>query len=135
MIVKNDIKTILSAIESIAGIIDTYCICDVGSIDDTKEIIEAYFEKKKIKGMLFEHMFKDFGYNRTVAYNEARKMADYVIFLDANSVITINPPFVKKSLIHEKYLLRYRYFDHTSYKCCIYKSTVDAICTGLVYEY
>ena len=38
MIVKNESKVITRLLESVSPIIDTYCICDTGSTDDTKEI-------------------------------------------------------------------------------------------------
>ena len=41
MIVKNESKVIRRLLESALPIIDSYCICDTGSTDDTKEIIRG----------------------------------------------------------------------------------------------
>ena len=40
MIVKNESKIITRLLESVLPIIDTYCICDTGSTDNTIEVIE-----------------------------------------------------------------------------------------------
>ena len=50
MIVKNESKIIRRLMESVAPIIDTYCICDTGSTDDTADIITNFFEEKNIQG-------------------------------------------------------------------------------------
>ena len=48
MIVKNESKVIRRLLESAAPIIDSYCICDTGSTDDTKEIIRDFFKSRNI---------------------------------------------------------------------------------------
>ena len=50
MIVKNESKIITRLFDSDSSIIDSYCICDTGSTDDTIKIITEYFEKKNIPG-------------------------------------------------------------------------------------
>jgi glycosyltransferase involved in cell wall biosynthesis len=46
MIVKNESRIISRLLESVAGVIDTYCICDTGSTDNTIDIIKTFFDKK-----------------------------------------------------------------------------------------
>ena len=43
MIVKNESKIIERLLTSVLPIVDTYCICDTGSTDNTKEIIKGFF--------------------------------------------------------------------------------------------
>ena len=74
MIVKNESKIITRLFDTILPIIDTYCICDTGSTDNTREIIEHYFKEKKIPGKVIQEPFKDFGHNRTVALKAAKNM-------------------------------------------------------------
>ena len=50
MIVKNESNIIIRLFDSILPIIDSYCICDTGSTDNTIEIIKKYFDKHVIKG-------------------------------------------------------------------------------------
>jgi glycosyltransferase involved in cell wall biosynthesis len=67
MIVKNESRIITRLFDSIISIIDTYCICDTGSTDNTIEIIEEYFNKKGLTGKIIKEPFKNFSYNRNIA--------------------------------------------------------------------
>ena len=67
MIVKNESKVILRALQSVLAIVDCYCICDTGSTDNTIEIIEQFFREKNIPGKIIHEPFKDFAHNRNVA--------------------------------------------------------------------
>ena len=48
MIVKNESKIIFRLFDSVINLIDTYCICDTGSTDNTVQMIEDYFREKNI---------------------------------------------------------------------------------------
>jgi tetratricopeptide (TPR) repeat protein len=93
MIVKNEGKIILRLLESISSIIDSYCICDTGSTDNTIEIIKQFFDNRKISGKIIQEPFRDFGYNRSFALKscEGMKNADYILLLDADMIFWINP--------------------------------------------
>ena len=109
MIVKNESKVITRLLESVTPLIDSYCICDTGSTDDTKEIIRDFFNSKNIPGKVVEEPFKDFGYNRSVALKACEDMdnADYILLLDADMILKIGekttPYEFKKSLTHDVY--------------------------------
>ena len=47
MIVKNESRVIRRMLESVYTILDSYCICDTGSTDDTVEIIESFFRENQ----------------------------------------------------------------------------------------
>ena len=64
MIVKNESRIISRLLESVADVIDTYCICDTGSTDNTIDIIKTFFDKKGIPGKIIRELFVDFAYNR-----------------------------------------------------------------------
>ena len=66
MIVKNESNIIIRLLESVLPIVDSYCICDTGSTDDTKEIIKNFFDKWDISGCIIEETFINFGYNRNL---------------------------------------------------------------------
>jgi len=160
MIVKNESAIITRLLESVYNIIDTYCICDTGSTDNTKELIMAFFNQKnafykeknalcegqnvlcegqnvlcegqnvlcegqnvlcegqningkekntkcnfkKIVGKIIDEPFVNFEHNRNVALASCFGMADYVLFLDADMVLEINPNF-KLKLVHDAYYL------------------------------
>jgi len=89
MIVKNESKIITRLLDSVITIIDTYCICDTGSTDNTIEIIKNYFKEKKISGKIVEEPFKNFCYNRNIALKECIEMSDFILLLDADMILDI----------------------------------------------
>jgi glycosyltransferase involved in cell wall biosynthesis len=89
MIVKNESKNIVRLLNSVYTLLDTYCICDTGSTDNTKELIQTFFDEKKIKGKIIEEPFKNFEYNRTFALKQCVGMSDYVLLIDADMILKI----------------------------------------------
>ena len=67
MIVKNESRIIERLLTSVLPIIDSYCICDTGSTDNTVELIERFFNNNNISGIIVQEPFQDFAYNRTFA--------------------------------------------------------------------
>ena len=116
MIVKNESKIIERLLETVAPIIDSYCICDTGSTDDTKEKIEKFMLGRGIPGEVFSEPFKNFGYNRNLALQRADKWADYVLLLDADMKLVVGPEFSKDTLTKDGYLAiqgndRFEYYN------------------------
>ena len=111
MIVKNESKVIRRILESVSSIIDSYCICDTGSTDDTIQIIQSYFEEKNIPGKIVCEPFRDFGYNRTFVLQscENTPLSDYILLLDADMVLwtcpTTTPEEFKRSLVKDVYTI------------------------------
>jgi GR25 family glycosyltransferase involved in LPS biosynthesis len=89
MIVKNESHIIANTLEHLWKYIkfDTWFISDTGSTDTTKEIIIDFFSQKGVKGILQEEPWRDFGYNRTKAFEGAYKKADYAFVWDADDEI------------------------------------------------
>jgi len=90
MIVKNESKIITRLLDSVSGIIDSYCICDTGSTDNTVELITQYFNTKNITGKIVFEPFKNFAHNRNVALKHCEGLSEYIIFLDADMVLKVN---------------------------------------------
>jgi len=111
MIVKNESKVITRLLESVSHIIDSYCICDTGSTDNTVEIIESFFKAKGIPGKIICEPFKDFGHNRTYALQACENLpnADYILLLDADMIFGLNssitPSDFKNSLTSDVYTI------------------------------
>ena len=87
MIVKNESKIITRLFDSVSSIIDSYCICDTGSTDDTIKVIQKYFENKNIPGKVVTEPFKNFCHNRNFALQSCIGMSDYVLLLDADMIL------------------------------------------------
>ena len=89
MIVKNESRIITRMFDSLVSIIDTYCICDTGSTDNTIEIIKNYFDKKGIPGKVVEEPFKNFCHNRNFALKACLGMSEYVLLMDADMKLDV----------------------------------------------
>ena len=101
MIVKNESRVIQRALNSVIDLIDTYCIEDTGSTDNTIEIITNFFNEKGISGKIVKEPFRNFAYNRTHSLREAKGMSDYLLFIDADMIFTysITPSEIRKKLL------------------------------------
>lgn len=90
MIVKNESKIITRLFDSVLPIIDTYCICDTGSTDNTIEVIENYFSNKNIPGKIVHEPFTNFCHNRNFALKACLGLSDFILLLDADMIIELN---------------------------------------------
>jgi GR25 family glycosyltransferase involved in LPS biosynthesis len=87
MIVKDESHIIVECLENMKKYIDYWVICDTGSTDGTQKIIKDYFAKEGIPGELHEHRWQNFGYNRTLAFEECFEKTDYAFVMDADDLI------------------------------------------------
>jgi len=93
MIVKNESKTLPRLLQSVLPFIDAACICDTGSTDETLALIEAFAHAHPSIEVQVHHVpFRDFGYNRTMAFQQlanlhVKGLADYVLLVDADMVL------------------------------------------------
>ena len=89
MIVKNEAhiieKTLTNILEYLP--IDYWVISDTGSTDDTKKIIQEFFDKRNIPGELVEHEWTDFAYNRNKALECSKGKSEYLFIFDADDEI------------------------------------------------
>ena len=121
MIVKNESRIIERLMLSVLPLIDSYCICDTGSTDNTVELIQTFFEKHNIPGKIVTEPFQDFGYNRSFALKACNGLAnaDYILLMDADMKLRVNPALnideLKKSLTQGAYYI-YQGSDTFFYK-------------------
>ena len=112
MIVKNESSIITRLLESVLPFIDSFCICDTGSTDDTIQIIESFFSSKNIPGKVVQEPFRDFGYNRSFALNACIDIpnSDYILLLDADmkfqyKFVDLSPKDFKAKLVDDAYFV------------------------------
>lgn len=91
MIVKNESKIIERMLNSIYPFVDSFCICDTGSTDNTVELIHAFAKEKNITNYLvYTEPFQNFEYNRTHALHkclELPTLPTYILLIDADMVL------------------------------------------------
>lgn len=125
MIVKNESRIIKRLLESAAPWIDSYCICDTGSTDNTVEIIETFFKERGIPGSIIQEPFRDFGYNRTFALRACEQLnpaPSYILLLDADMVLWVNPE-LKKADFKRKLLAADAHYIFQGTEQFYYKNT------------
>lgn len=135
MIVKNESKIIIRLLDSVLSIIDSYCICDTGSTDNTISIIENYFKDKNKVGEVFTEPFKDFAYNRNIALHRASKWGEYALLIDADMKLEISPNFNKNSLTADVYQIPQKNPALNYYNTRIVRTDIGVKCVGVTHEY
>ena len=103
MIVRDEADVIGRCLGSVAGLVDTWTICDTGSTDGTPELIERHLAD--IPGTLHHRPWRDFGHNRTELMKLARGSADYLLLIDADMTIDWRGPLPE--LTADSYELRH----------------------------
>lgn len=103
MIVKNETKVIQRCLGSVKPIIDYWVIVDTGSTDGTQELIKAFM--KEVPGELHERPWKNFAHNRNEALQLAKGKADYVLIIDADEVLRMDPEFKLPKLEKDLYYI------------------------------
>lgn len=112
LIEKDEAHIIEETLESIYRYIDYYVISDTGSTDNTKEVITDFFNKKGIKGKIYDDPWQNhFGVNRTLALQRCNEpdvdvKIDYIWVIDADDII-VGDLVLPKVMDADAYSLRY----------------------------
>ena len=108
MIVKNEAHIIRRTLAMLCSKIrfDYWVICDTGSTDATREIIQDFFATEGIEGELYCDAWVNFAHNRTLALNRAHGKTDLLLVFDADDDIcgTIALP---SAVTHDEYQLKF----------------------------
>jgi len=117
MIVKNESHIIRETLEMLCSKINFsyWVICDTGSTDNTKDIIYNFFKEKQIEGKIYDHQWKNFAYNRTLALESAFNKSDLLFIFDADDEIhgKIDIPLI---VDNDGYLLNFGTSQGISYQ-------------------
>jgi tetratricopeptide (TPR) repeat protein len=107
MIVRDEAHIIEKTLTNICNNIPIthWVICDTGSLDNTKELISQFFNKKNIEGEMYDDEWKDFGHNRSLALTKAFGKTDYLLIFDADDYI--HGDLVLPSLDKDSYLFKF----------------------------
>lgn len=94
--VANESKTILRMLESCYQYIDYWVIQDNGSKDNTKELIQEFFNEKGIPGFLYDVEWHYPGWNRDHTLQECLKAnhgCDWILRMDADEMLHVDDDF------------------------------------------
>ena len=118
MIVKDEGHIIRDTLQHLLTYIrfDSWCICDTGSTDNTIEEIESFFAQEGIPGSIYRHEWKDFGHNRSLAFEMAYNTSDYAFVWDADD--EIKGDFTLPPLTHDWYRFTFGARGCTQYRRC-----------------
>ncbi|WP_324607792.1 glycosyltransferase [Streptomyces sp. NRRL F-5123] len=111
MIVRNEAKVIERCLAAARPLIDSWVIDDTGSTDGTQDLVRRALHG--IPGELHASEWQDFGHNRTRNIRRALGRADFLLLLDADMVVRVEPAggaqaaFDASGLTADAYMLRH----------------------------
>jgi hypothetical protein len=135
MIVKNETKVLKRCFDSLYHLIDYWVICDTGSTDGTQDFIKSYWENKGIPGVLHQHEWKNFGYNRSLLMKEVKGKADYVITLDADEIFKFDDDFKMPNLDKDMYFIWTKKGNINYQRLQLVSDKFDWYYNGICHEY
>ncbi|MFJ3517420.1 glycosyltransferase [Streptomyces sp. NPDC090131] len=133
MIVKNEAPVIRRCLESVRPLIDTWVIVDTGSTDGTQEIIREFLGD--LPGVLHERPWRGFGASRTEAIELARPHADYLLFLDADDLMEVQPGFRMPELTLDAYRLAVHHRPVVHWRPALVSTRLPWTYVGVLHEY
>ena len=137
-IFRNESNNVYRCLDAVKGIIDCVSICDTGSEDNTIELIKSWGKENNIPTVIHEHIFKNFGHNRTLSFTCAKESfpeCDYCILIDADMVLVIEDEFDKESLTENSYLFKQVNPDIKYWNTRLISMKEDWECVGVTHEY
>jgi glycosyltransferase involved in cell wall biosynthesis len=108
MIVKNEAHVMRRTLAMLCSKIrfDYWVVCDTGSTDATREIVQEFFEKEGIDGELHCDAWTNFAHNRTLALNYAFGKTDLLLVFDADDDIC-GAIALPSAVTHDEYQLKF----------------------------
>jgi len=101
MIVKDESHIIHEVLQATVDLIDTFCILDTGSTDNTIQIIEEFYQKAGIEGEVIRGEWKGFGASRSEALKLCDGKMDYILMIDADDLMGFPPNC--KAFLHKAF--------------------------------
>lgn len=143
MIVKNDDEVIENCLESVKGIIDCISISDMGSKDNTVQIIKEFMKRTGIPGKVYEHSWKNYGHNKTLALQASQKtlrelgfslQESYCLVLDPDMTVSVVSDFKKESLQGDAYQFLHKSSPFSHYDIALLQASLPWESKGVAQE-
>jgi len=140
MIVKDEEHIILDALKSTVGLIDTYCIVDTGSTDNTMAVIRAFYDSHGITGTIHQRQWVDFGTNRSQALKLCDNVMDYILVIDADDTLSFptNGNELLRNLLKNEpnsMMIQIRRGSSQYYRPQLFKANDGWVYKGVLHEY
>lgn len=137
MIVKNEAAVILRCLKSVKPWIHSWAIVDTGSTDGTQQLIQDFMQD--MPGQLFERPWQNFGFNRSEALQLAQSPslppADYLMFIDADQTLLVEPEFQWGSLSGTGYYFEYIYGNIRYQLNALVSTKLPWVWKGVLHEF
>ncbi len=133
MIVKDETPVIERCLATVKPIIDYWVIVDTGSTDGTQDKIKEFM--KDIPGELHERPWVNFAHNRNEALTLAKGKADYVMLMDADDTIRLDPEFKMPDLHLDCYNSLILFANIQYDRPLLIKDALDWKWYGVLHEY
>ncbi|CUI17062.1 hypothetical protein PNK_1450 [Candidatus Protochlamydia naegleriophila] len=133
MIVKDETPVIERCLATVKPIIDYWVIVDTGSTDGTQQKIKEFM--KDIPGELHERPWVNFAHNRNEALALAKGKADYVLLMDADDTLRLNPDFKMPDLNLDCYNSLILFANLQYDRPLLIKDALDWKWYGVLHEY
>lgn len=133
MIVRDEAHVIRRCLASVRPLIDHWVVVDTGSVDGTQDVVREALSD--VPGELIERPWVDFGHNRTEAVAHASRRADYVLVIDADEVLEVEPAFTAAALSADAYRVESRYGGRLYARIQLLRSALPWRYAGVVHEY
>ncbi len=143
MIVRNEAHIIERCVRAAAPWIDAAVICDTGSTDGTPRRVHDCLDARRIPVRVRDHVWRDFGTNRTAAIHEARNFVEsrgwpldrtYWLFLDADLELVAEAGFDRRRVRGDGALLRQRHGTQMFWNLRLARADLDWRAVGPTHE-
>lgn len=133
MIVKDEAHVIERCLRSVLSLIDRWVIVDTGSSDGTQDIIRRFL--RDVPGQLVERPWTGFGPNRSEAIALAAGAGDYLLLIDADDMLVVEPGFEVPTLVADAYDLEIRHVNLVHRRICLIRNGLAWRYEGVLHEY
>ena len=105
--IKNESRILRRCIDSVINFVDSFCITDTGSLDDTVDVALDIIKNSEKPGKLCKTIFQDFGTTRSESFVFSKEFVKelgwdlhntFGILLDADMILKISENFEKSML-------------------------------------
>jgi tetratricopeptide (TPR) repeat protein len=144
LMIKNESKIIERCISRALPCVDAISILDTGSTDDTVDICTKYLETCGKPYKISVEPFRNFGYNRTISFQNAVKLCmdnnwdannTYTMSVDADMIIKPSSEFKDYKLISPGYTVIQQNSSLKYHNCRFMRCDYDWKCIGSTHEY